>query len=157
MASDANSFRLSVWRPATLSRRVSVFEPSQQASLPGDGSQHLHLYEEIYSWAPEEDVWLSICESADQRRLNSLLVEAFSPDRAPSERGIAALPGALSALRETILSPGKTDWADCRESVQNDEDQRTNYRANSMIALYNHLSWVHEVFKNVPGASITIR
>src|SRR5208282_4044458 len=112
--------------------------------------------EQIYSWEPKGvDVWGSIKAVEDMVQVRDLLLE-FDPSRLDSDHGLDKFKRAIDRLGETLDSELKTDWTEAEEIVDLNEDG-TNFRANSAAALYNHLKWVHEVFKDVPNASVTVR
>jgi len=83
------------------------------------------FHEQIYAWEPKEDVWLSLREADDQRKLSQLLVEAFSPDVPPDQRPISKLAEAIEAMFEVVKADGKSDWADNEETVETGGDEAT--------------------------------
>lgn len=114
------------------------------------------LHEEIYVWEPHEDVWGSIADSTTRIELRDLLLQRFDPFRPPGERSFLELLAAIDKIR-TVIDAGKTQWADCEQSVGSVHEQDIQFRANTLQALHDHLAWLHAIFHSVPGASVTIR
>jgi hypothetical protein len=157
MSIEVKRFRLSVWRPAPATRNLMLIPAGPAGSQSGLKHSEFDFHEQIYAWEPREDVWLSLREAEDQRKLRQLLVEAFSPDVPPDQRPISKLAEALDAISEIVKAEGKSDWADNEETVEISGDETINFRSHGMLALHNHLSWVYETFRAMPGASLMIR
>lgn len=148
MASEAlPTIRLTVWRPARLERRLMHVDGSPLAEE--------ELHEQIYRWEAFDDFQGSFDAntSADVRRS---LFDDFAPHLPPSERAISKLEGALRVLFRACQSAGTTAWEDVSSTVPNGDDL-INLRAHVGFALYHHLRWIYEIFKNVPGASVVVR
>lgn len=116
-----------------------------------DENRFLFL-EEAYNWEPAESIWDAV-EKADTERLRELLLEGFSPGKPPEARDIHALHNVLEQI-EAIVTGGRAKWKDCQ---QLDVDGDTNLRANLLLSFLHHLTWLCDVFADVPGVSITVR
>jgi len=147
-------FRLTVWRPFRPGRPLARESgPSALCEWPINNETPLH--EEIYSWQPQIDIWASTMASEQTNKLRQSL-EAFNPYASPHERSVGSLTGVLGELARAIQESPNI-WADCEQQVEHESGREVQYRTNTILALRNHLLWVYEVFKNVPGASVTIR
>lgn len=152
---DHQRFLLAVWRPARFERQLTNFAAVEATSRAFETED---LHEQMYIWSPDEDVWGGIRDSTKTNVIRTVLVEGFSPFREPQSRGMAQLREALNELREVVYSPDAVDWSECEAFVNSEQaDSESNLRANTLLALYLHLHWLHRVFENVPGASVTIR
>lgn len=146
MEADRTSLlRITFWRPSRWRRKLlDVKERS-----PADESRFL---EEAYTWEPAESIWDAV-EKTDTERLRELLLEGFSPNKPPEARDIHILRNVLEQI-EAIATAGRAEWKDCQ---QLDEDGNTNLRANLLLSFLHHLTWLCDVFADVPGISITVR
>jgi hypothetical protein len=156
MAIEANRFRLTVWRPADRTKRLLIFSRSADGEKSASENAEIEFHEEVYSWGPKEDIWLSVSDPEDQRKLKSLLIDPFAPERPSAERGMERLDAALEALRAVLADGPKTAWAECEETREVEGDN-VNLRCHGIAALRNHLRWIYEMLKSVPGVSVTIR
>ena len=156
MATDTKRFRLTIWKPADPKRPLLIFAKNGDGTGTAHDQGDFDFHEEMYSWEPREDVWLSVSDAEDQRNLRSLLVDRFSPERPVGERGIDRLVDAMNGLRALLTDPKKTAWADSEETTEVGGES-LNLRCNCIAALQNHLCWLYEVFKSIPGVSVTIR
>ena len=150
MTQSPSAFRLSVWKPANLTRRFMVCS-SDQTNI------ECELHEQMYSWEPDEDVWGGLKDREQTRRARAALVEAFDPSKPVSDRSISHLEEALRILADVLGTAGATGWSDCNETVGLRSDDQINLRANTVLMLSRHLEWVLNVFRHVPGASVTVR
>ena len=116
-----------------------------------DESRFLFL-EEAYIWEPAESIWDAV-EKTDTDQLRELLLEGFSPDNKPEDRGIHAFRNILEQIK-VIVVEGRAEWKLCQ---QLDEDGDVNLRANLLLSFLHHLTWLCDVFADVPGVSITVR
>jgi hypothetical protein len=146
-------FQLSVWRPARPTRPVALFpDGSQQLSLNPD-----MLYEQIYAWCPEEEIWGGISDSQTTNMLRGQLIDNFNPYIEPAKRTMEHFAAAVGALGGALANkPSTISWSDC-EAWADKSDQRSGFRANTALALHLHLQWVLRVFEHLPGATVTIR
>ena len=150
MGQTSSAFRLSVWKPANPIRRLMACSAEQS---------HLdcELHEQVYSWEPDEDIWGSLIDGEQTRRARSALIEQFDPSRSAKDRSISHLHEALTVLTDILRIPGATAWSECNESVQAPGDDQVNLRANTVLLLFRHLEWIWNIFRHVPGASVTVR
>ncbi len=116
-------------------------------------SQDLH--EEAYRWETFEDFFGSF-DSTQAASVREALVTAFATHLEPAQRSMAQLASALVVLEAACSTAGKNAWKD-GTTVESFGDGLINLRAHGGLVLYRHLRWVHAIFKDVPGASVTVR
>lgn len=138
--------QLSVWVPARVPGTLMSYASSEIVGLTTD---QLNLYEQVYSWASKEDIWAGIREATTITRAREMLSQDFAPTLPPEERG-------FDRFQELILELEKlcndAEWTDC---LQGGPEER--YRANHLLVVKNHFDWVYRLFRNLPGASVTLR
>ena len=160
MSSDTRQFRIVVWRPLAAMRNLMVL-PASTSGSEGDSDQAgYEFHEQVYAWEPKGiDVWGSIRSSTDTESLRALLFDTFNPSPAApvSRRRIGKLKPVLDALAKLLANKEQLDWADSQDVVEPSNPESLNVRANSIAVLYNHLLWIYEVFREVPGASVSVR
>lgn len=162
MGSDANTrFRLSVWRPAQLGRRLDYAHNSGNSAKDATatrGFETSRLHEEIYHWHPgQEDVWGCILDPAVTNSVRDMLIEGFAPSLPPDNRLMTKFREVVEGVKSALAQPEATSWADTGQMVPIDRDESANLRANSAISLVHHLEWIVRTFGSVPGASVAIR
>jgi hypothetical protein len=152
MATDPMTIQLSVWRPARLGRRL--LPPSQDgaSAVPFEDE---HLQEEAYSWETREDFPGSL-KPDDAGKVRAALFEAFAPHLRPIDRSIAKLEHVIETLAHGCVNSREVAWQDTL-TLTRDRDENVNLRANPALSLLHHLRWVHDVFRDVPGASVIVR
>lgn len=138
--------QITFWRPCLW--ELMLFDVDDKKSA--DQSRFL---EEVYTWESSESIWDSLEDARITYQLEELLIDGFSPDKSPDDRGITAFRNVLEQMQRIIIER-KSEWRDCQ---QLDEKWEINLRANSLLSLLHHLTWLCDVFTDVPGISITVR
>jgi hypothetical protein len=118
------------------------------------------FHEQIYAWEPKGiDIWGSIRSPADTQNLRTLLLDTFNPSPASpvDRRRIGHMQPALDALAAILSGQPSLDWADAWDVIDPSQAESSSQRANTIAVLYNQLLWMYEVFKDVPGATVSIR
>jgi len=132
-----------------------AFARSDESSETAEAND---LYEQLYTWSPKEDIWGGIRDSNKTNLVRMALIERFSPFLPPEQRSMAQFFAALEELEKVVADESAVAWSECEgEAVTEFAEGENNLRANTPLALYRHLRWIHRVFQNVPGASVTIR
>jgi len=145
-ADRVRPFQITFLRPSSWER--DLFDVEEKASVePG------RFREEVYTWEPAESIWDSIQDANVTDHLRELLVEGFSPDRSDDERSLEALQNVLEEIRK-VIAEKKAGWKTCQ---QTDDDGDFNLQANLLLSFLHHLTWVCNVFADVPGISIIVR
>jgi hypothetical protein len=145
--------RVSVWRDYAPSRSL-IFRPvgaDRHVLLAAEAEANLQ--QEIYSWSIKDDPFANVGDEGVRLRLRAKLVDAFEPSSHPSERRCNVLREFLADV-QSVLAVEKMEWTQSEdESLDEDEQEYLN----PLLALYNHLSWLLEMFSEHPGISISIR
>ena len=105
-------------------------------------------------WHLHESVLNSIPNEEDRATLNGSLTDPFAPLLPPSERRCIKLAGFLEKAK-TILDSGSSEWT-LSEDPPIDDSERP-HRLNALLAFYNHMLWIAEVFRDDPSISLSIR
>ena len=143
---DEKAMAITFWRPSRWDR--SVFD---KEAGPVDPDRFL---EEAYTWEPAEFIWNSV-EINVRDQLERPLVDGFSPDKKPDERKIKDFRKVLEQIKD-IVTQGKSAWSDCGQS-EVVGGANVNLRADLLLSFLHHLTWLCDVFMDVPGTSITVR
>jgi len=143
---NSPTLRLTIWRPAHLDRGLMY----EGAAIHGGD-----LHEEAYRWETNEDFFGSF-DSAQSAVVRAALFTAFATHLAPAQRSMAQLFAALQVLEAACADAGEEAWKDGL-TVESFGDGVINLRAHGGLVLYRQLRWVYDIFKDVPGASVTVR
>jgi hypothetical protein len=161
MIGDTRQFRIVVWRPLKNKRNLMVLALGQGGSADDDQDQAgYEFHEQVYAWEPRGiDIWGRFKSSSDTQSVRKLLLDAFNPSPAApvDRRSISKLKLVLDALAGTLASTDPLEWADSEDPIDLNQPELLNKRANTIAVLYNHLCWIYEVFRDVPGASVSVR
>lgn len=114
------------------------------------------LLKEIYSWQTREEVFGSIGDDNLRTSLKALLVDVFSETVQPSERTCAKLSDFLTAASAAINS-AQTEWMPSAESDDDQDREDTATLIDPFRALFQHLQWIYDIFKDRPGTSLLVR
>lgn len=143
---NSPTLRLTIWRPA---------HPDRRLMYGGAAIQNGDLHEEAYRWETTEDFFGSF-DTAQSAVVREALFPAFAPHLAPAQRNMAQLSAALQVLEAACAGAGNEAWKDGL-TVESFGDGVVNLRAHGGLVLYRHLRWIHDIFKDVPEASVTVR
>ncbi len=156
MSSESKQFSLTVWRPSRLARDLAQYSHGSEGATFTRVHAPEHFYEAAYSWSTREDIWGGVVEQGTTENLRKLLMITFSPTTPPEKRDMNALSLALKEMKPLLGNDSVISWQDLSEQAEElDVDSIT--RANLIVALFHHLSWIHSVYQDIPGVSITIR
>jgi len=151
---SAARFFLSIWRPARPVRPLAAFPDGQSQTLSLNPEM---LYEQIYAWSPDEEIWGGIRDSQTTNLLRTQLIDSFNPFLDPTKRTMAHFADAVGSLGDALAADGTLiSWSECEE-LADKSDPETGLRANTALALHLHLKWVLQVFEHLPGATVTVR
>lgn len=110
------------------------------------------LQQEVFTFQPKEDVWGGLVDSELREALSARFISEFEPVRPPNERGFDRLAAFLVDLRAALP---KGEWSSSGQQLDDDSEQAV--RLNPLLAFHNHLSWMHDTFRDTPGASVSVR
>ena len=145
---DEKTMKITFWRPSRWDRRVFDKEENELA-------KQSRFLEEVHAWEPAESIWGSIEEEDIRVQLIESIMDAFSPDKPPEERGIECLQSALEQIAELI-----TKHKSSVGMLQADRDVdggNISLRADLLLLFFHNLTWLYDVFKDMPEISVMIR
>ena len=149
--------RLSIWRPASLTRTYIYRTPDNVNPSGFSPLEQSDALEQIYTWnAGPHDVLGSVPPGLSSR-LQAELLDQFSFEHDPKDRSIPRFYDAVTAILQDPLLHADTHWADSQEAVAIGADDDLNLRANIILAVLLHLDWIARTFRQVPQASVLIR
>jgi hypothetical protein len=146
MGYSREPFQITFWRSIHWERRLLD-------GKEGGLAEQERFLEEIYTWSPASSIWDVIIDKDVTEQLRASLLEGFSPDKLPSERKIEHFRGILEDI-EKIIKSKQTDWGKINQPIDNGEDDVLS--ANSVLSFLHHLTWLCNIFADVPEISITI-
>lgn len=153
MATDSPpKMRVSLWRD---------FRPERTLAYKAAGTLDAkffqrddQLQEEVFALHVGEGVINGVADDDLRATITACLTEDFAPALPPSERACRKLERFFAAARQAIES-GKAEWSNSEDPAFDDE--LDPYRVNMLLAFYNQMLWLHEMFKDEPGVSISVR
>jgi hypothetical protein len=162
------AFHLEIWRPVRLSRPVMYLDPGNPSERPDQTRSEQnspvtfrfstdHLYELVYDWSPNEDVWGGISEEGLRTQLRERVLSSFEPSLPPHARGLSALADVLSGLQEAAESAQAIGWIPSSQAIENEMDEGAVLWISPVLALLQQFTWIFETFRDVPDLSITLR
>lgn len=139
--------RISLWRD---------FRPERTLGAPGGKffQREDQLQEEVFTWHVGEGVLNGVADDKLRAKITACLTEDFAPALPPADRACHKLRKFLEAAQQAIDS-GKAEWSNSEDPAFDDEPDP--YRVNMLLAFYNQMLWLHEMFKDEPGVSISVR
>lgn len=153
MATDsAPKLRVSLWRDFRPERTLAY-----QASGDRDArlfQRHDQLQEEVFAWEVGDALLNGVTDDDLRVRIRASLFDVFAVSISPSERPCEKLTSFFEAA-EAALASGSAEWSDSEDlAFEEDPDP---YRVNMLLAFYSQMRWLHEMFKDEPGLSISVR
>ena len=142
--------RITVWRPFSPGKPLTLHDPaSDKVSVfgPDDCFQT-----EAFVWHAREDLVGGIVEPSARQELNDRLMNNFQPVLPPQERNIAKLRTFLASIVAVLDG---VDWSDSAQQMESDNTNAVHI--NSLLAFYQQLTWICDVFDELPGASVSIQ
>ena len=145
---DEKTMVITFWRPSRWDRKIF----DKEKNGPANQSRFL---EEVHTWEPAESIWNSIEEDDIRNQLRKSLLDTFSPDKPPEERGIENLQSILKQVAE-LITKQKSNVV----MLQADRDVdggSINLQANLLLLFLHNLTWLCDVFRDIPEISVMIR
>lgn len=162
------TLRISLWRPMRFSRKLYYSANSEaqgdtsaaEPFVPARPEANNHfsrerLYEEIYSWSPNEDVWGGFIDENLRTHLRNLLSSTFDASIHPGERGTNRLSDFLEQLGQAMDRMEATAWMSSQQPI--DTDDSALLLVSPTHAFFCQLTWLLETFRDSPEISITVR
>lgn len=147
--------RLEIWRPARPDRRL-IYENQDGRDWGVNELQDNRLHEQAYSWKLRGDVWTSLGMDDAGRRIKEAITNGFEFSLRPEERGISKLKSIVDDFRDYLKDEKHRQWQSWEQPITDDNPNDT-YQIQPLLSLHHHLKWLCDVFKDIPGASVTIR
>ncbi len=153
MATDsAPQLTVSLWRDFRPERTLA-YKPSGAADAKFIQRDD-NLQEEVFAWQVGDGVINGIVDDELRAEISASLTEDFSPALAPSARPCSKLVKFFEVAEKAIES-GKAEWSNSEDGAFDDAPEP--YRVNVLLAFYNQMRWLHEMFKDEPGVSVSVR
>jgi hypothetical protein len=112
----------------------------------------VRFQQESFSWQAREDIWGGVVDSDLRQQISQRVIDEFEPVLPPDQRSMDKLRELLDAL---IAAIPEAEWSESGEQLE--EDGETPYKLNALLAFYSQMLWIYEVFKDTPGASVSVR
>ena len=153
MTGDAQTkVRITIWQPYFAGFMLAIGQDDASGLNILDGDTELQR--EVFTCAIQEDVWAGVTDDHKRASLSSRFIDAFQPMLPPTDRGMAELSAFVSDLREVALSSA-SEWSP--SAAAGDDEGAPPLMVNNLLALYHQLAWLLDVFRDLPGASVSIR
>ena len=142
---------------------MAGFSPRTNACLQGERGHRtqsfIHrqdqLQQEVFALAGGRCRCSTVSRMATcGREITASLVGGLCAGASPSDRPVHQAFQTFEAA-EDALNSGKAEWSDSEDLAF--EDEPDPYRVNMLLAFYNQMRWLHEMFKDEPGVSISVR
>jgi hypothetical protein len=156
------TLRLSVWSPLRHHRELQYLASGSVES----GSEilkdellfsHERLAEEVYSWAPDENIWGGFADEKVRQELRQEFLSAFNPSLPPGQRSLKQFAEFVDRMNGVLSKGGVAEWMNTIHPIQESPGKEILFRVSPTLALVIHLQWILDTFRDVPGLSITVR
>jgi hypothetical protein len=144
--------KISLWRDFRPDRTL-VYKASD-ASEAKVFQKDDQLQEEVFAWHVGEGVLNGVADDELRAKIAACLTEDFAPALPPANRACRKL-GKFFEVAQRAIESGKAEWSNSEDPAFDDEPDP--YRVNMLLAFYNQMLWLHEMFKDEPGVSISVR
>ena len=153
MTGDAQTkFRITIWQPYFAGFMLAVGQDDSSGLNILDSDTELQR--EVFTCPIEEDVWAGVTDDEKRTSLSSRFIDAFQPMLPPADRSMAAFEAFVAELRDVALSPA-SEWSPSAAALV--DAGTPPVMVNNLLALYQQLAWLLDVFRDLPGASVSIR
>jgi hypothetical protein len=144
--------RVTIWQPYFAGYMLAIGQTDSQSLNILDGDTELQR--EVFTWPVEEDIWAGLTDDQRRRELSDKFINDFQPMLAPEKRNMGSLASFVADLREVALS-SSSEWSTSSSSAN--EIGSPPVLINGLLALYHQLEWILDVFRDMPGASVSVR
>jgi hypothetical protein len=143
--------RITIWRPYTPERQLAFqLESNEPLMLV---RPEMQLQQEAFAWQVREDVWGGVTDADRRLELSQRTIADFEPILPPSQRSMEKFRQLLDAVSAAIEN---TEWSDSAQQLDED-DADTPYKLNALLCFHLQMRWIYDVFKDTPGASVSVR
>lgn len=112
------------------------------------------LQREVFTWPVEEDVWAGITNDAKRAELEERFTTEFQPTRLPAERDMVRFAAFVEAL-EGVIASADSEWSVGSSGAA--EKSAAGFMFNGLLALHTQLRWMLDIYRDLPGASVSVR
>jgi hypothetical protein len=156
------TLRLSVWSPLRHPRQLQYLATAGRGSAPEPRRDellfsHERLAEEVYSWAPDENVWGGFKDENVREQLRQEFLTSFNPSLPPGRRTLRKFAEFTASMQAVLSKEGVAEWMDSTHAIEESPGGEILFRLSPTLAFIIHLRWVLDTFRNVPELSITVR
>lgn len=156
-----SSFHLIVLRPFRPARELHYATSAEN----GNGEvefrrQHFsqdRLYEDIFHWSPDLDVWSGVADEDKRTRLKAMFLDTFQPAQPVEDRTFQKLKELVDELQATLQAPPADMWLPTSQFKTDTEGDDFPVCVPPMIAFIHHLTWIYETFQHVPDLALMVR
>ena len=149
---NQTKFRVTVWQPYFAGCMLAF--PREGATEYDLLSGDFELQREVFTWPLQEDVWAGLADYDLRAELQQRFTDDFQASRPPVERGMDKLEKFVENLRDA-LQLGKSEWSVAESGAA--EFSSTSLMINGLSAFHNQLNWMLDMFRDLPGASVSVR
>jgi len=145
--------RLKVWRPSRRDKEYMATDNEGPVELAS-------LDECLYTWESSEDLFGSVIDQDQTERIREVLMTTFRPDKPIEERGVNRLDAVVRVMDEILVDNGydrRGSWLTSGHVGRSPAGEEVNLRQQGLLALRQHIQWVHDTFVHVPDAHVTLR
>ena len=144
--------RVTIWQPYFAGCMLAIGQPDSSGLNILDGDTELQR--EVFTWSVAEDVWAGVADDIKRTEFAARFVDSFQPTLAPSERSMESFADFVSDLRGVALS-SLSEWSASASKMA--EVGVPPVLLNGLLAFYHQLVWLLDVFRDLPGASVSVR
>lgn len=112
------------------------------------------LQKEVFTWPLEEDVWAGVLDDPLRTHLQERFTTEFQAMRPPEERNMDRFSDFIDEIGAALV-PGSNDWSVAASGAA--ELSNTALMINGLLAFHNQLQWMLDMFRDLPGASVSVR
>ncbi len=142
--------RVTIWRPFSPDKALTYHRgAAENVSVVGPD---MVFQQEAFSWQIREDIWGGVVDSEVRSGLAAKLIGDFQPILPPTER---SMPKLMTFLAEIEAAAATAEWSNSAQ--QYERDGETAVRVNVLVSFCVQIRWICHVFKDLPGASVSIR
>ena len=142
--------RITIWRPFNFEKNLTFHNgEGQDVSIVGPD---MIFQQDAFSWHVREDIWGGLVDSEKRSELSERLMVDFQPTLPPSQRSLEKL---MVFLQEAEVAAAASEWSNSAQYYE--KDGETPQRLNALLSFCVQLRWICQVFKDLPGASVSVR
>ena len=155
------SFSLIVLRPLRHAHELH-YSDSTPISMLEATSHNFHfvqdyLYEPIFSWSPDIDMWSGLSDEENRTYSKNLFLSSFNAGLPPGDRSFLKLKEVVGELRITLKEANTNSWLPTGQMNVDSDGEEFSVCISPNIAFLNYLDWLIETFQHVPDLVLITR